>query len=381
MPTPPEAPAGSVAERTLHGAAFGLQLEIDPSIEIPGIPSASGLNNTAPSHSHAGVGTAPDGADSRRTGASLPPTAGLDTAGATATVVYATTTPPPSPSPFPPTHVRLDPPELQRRWSSAAYTAQVVRELRDGDAVLLTVELAHPAGYLLHAPGVGRILVSPDGGELLCDPEPGSAELTTLIPAQALPLAATLRGLEVLHASGVVLGEQAMLFAGAPGAGKSSLAAALLHRGALLLSDDTVALELRDGAPIAHPGAALLHLRHSEHDRLSERERAVLGAPATFPHKPRYHPRVSTSPAPFGGLFLLERATHGPPIERAEVVDPFVLLASTFNLSVRTPERLVRHLDLAAALATTERIYRLRVQPGMNATQLASAVREQLPER
>ena len=192
-------------------------------------------------------------------------------------------TAPPPPPPPPPTRVRLDPQELERRWSPAAHTAEVVRELRDGDTALLTVELARPAGYLLHAPGVGRILVAPDGGELLCDPEPESAEWTTLIPAQALPLAATLRGLEVLHASGVVVGGRAVLFAGAPGAGKSSLAAALLHRGAALLSDDTVALESRDGALIAHPGAALLHLRAAEHDRLSARERAVLGATRRVP--------------------------------------------------------------------------------------------------
>jgi hypothetical protein len=344
-----------VAERTLHGAAFGLRLEIDPEIEIPGIPGS------------AGIAEIPGGSD-------------LDATDASPNDVGAATAPPPSSS-LPQTRVRLDPPELERRWEPTAHTAEVVRELRDGDAVLLTVELAHPAGYLLHAPGVGRVLVAPDGGELLCDPEPGSAEWTTLIPAQALPLAATLRGLEVLHASGVVLGEQAVLFAGAPGAGKSSLAAALLHRGALLLSDDTVALEPRDGAPIAHPGAALLHLQSIEHDRLSAQELAVLGTPATFPHKRRYNPRVSASAAPFGGLFLLERATYGPPFERAEAVDPFALLASTFNLSVRTPERLVRHLDLAATLAATERIYRLRVQPGMNATQLADVVRERLPER
>ena len=360
MPTPPEAPAGSVAERTSHGAAFGLRLEIGPGIEVPGIlGSADGL----------------DGAEDIGT----PPGSGLDTAGATSPAVRATTSP--LPSALPPTRVRLDPPELERRWQPAAHTAEVVRELRDGDAVLLTVEFARPAGYLLRAAGVGRILVALQGGELLCDPEPGSTEWTTLISAQALPLAATLRGLEVLHASGVVLGGEAVLFAGAPGAGKSSLAAALLHRGAALLSDDTVALELRDGAPIAHPGAALLHLQVAERDRLSVRERAVLGPPATFPHKPRYHPRVSAFPAPFGGLFLLERATHGPPVERLAAVDPFALLASTFNLSVRSPERLVRHLDLAAALAATGRIHRLRVQPGTNATQLAEAVREQLSER
>ncbi len=354
----PEAYAGAHPERTVRASAFGLRLEIDPELDIPGI------DDRAENLESSGVDDAT-------------PALNLD-----AHAVDAAATPPPSPFPAPPpTRVRLDPPELQRRWSPVAHTAEVVRELRDGHAALLTVALAHPAGYLLHAPGVGRILIAPDGGELLCDPEPGAAQWATLIPAQALPLAATLRGLEVLHASGVVLGGRAVLFAGAPGAGKSSLAAALLYRGAALLSDDTVALRLRRGALLAHPGATLLHLRATEHDRLSAREHAVLGPPAAFAHKRRFHPRVSASSAPFGGLCLLERATHGPPVERLATIDPFALLASTFNLSVRTPERLVRHLDLAAALAATERIYRLRVQPGVNATQLADAVCERLPER
>ncbi len=75
------------------------------------------------------------------------------------------------------------------------------------------------------------------------------------------------------------------------------------------------------------------------------------------------------------------RALHArSAIERIEAVDPFALLASTFNLSVRTPERLARHLDLAVALAATRRIYRLRVQPGTDATQLAEIVRERLLE-
>ena len=62
-------------------------------------------------------------------------------------------------------------------------------------------------------------------------------------------------------------------------------------------------------------------------------------------------------------------------MERIDAVDPFALLGSTFNLSVRTPERLIRHLDLAASLAATGRIYRLRVQPGIDATQLADVLR------
>jgi hypothetical protein len=330
MQIQPEAPAGAARERAINGTAFGLALEVDPTIEIPGIP-----NVDAP---------------------------------ALASQVQ------------PPTRVRLDPGELERRWSRVEGTPERVRELRDRETVLLTVELAPPAGYLLIAPGFGRILIAPDGTELLCDPEPGSSEWSTLLTAQALPLAATLQGFEVLHASGVVLRGRAALFAGPSGTGKSSLAAALLRRGAALLSDDTVALELHADAPIAHPGAALLQLQAAEHERLSTRERAVLGPPTAFLGKQRYNPSVTASPAPFGELFLLERSTHGPPVERIEAVDPFALLASTFNLSVRTPERLTRHLDLAVALAATGRIYCLRIQPEMDATQLAEIVHERLLE-
>jgi hypothetical protein len=332
MQIQPEAPAGTTGERAARSVAFGLLLEIDPELEIPGI---TGLDDAPPS--------AP-------------------------------------PHPRPPTRVRLDPTELERRWSAYEHTAERVRELRDGETLLLSVELAPPAGYLLRAPGFGRILVAPDGAELLCDPEPGSAEWSVLLPAQALPLAATLQGLEVLHASGVVLGDRdrATLLTGPSGAGKSSLAAALLRRGAALLSDDTVALESRDGALIAHPGAAFLQLEAAEHGRLSERERASLGAGEAFLDKQRYSPSTIATSTPFGELLLLERNTSGPALERIEAVDPFALLASTFNLSVRTPERLARHLDLAVALAATERIYRLRIQPGIDATRLAEIVHEQL---
>jgi len=335
MQIEPEAPDRPVREQAVNGAAFGLRLEVDPSIEIPGIAELDAHGSRERDV------CAPARADSPRNSR-------------------------------PPTRVRRDPRELSRRWRHAEHKAERVRELRDGDTVLLTVDFAPPAGYLLHAPGFGRILVAPDGTELICDPEAGSSEWTVLLPAQALPLAATVRGFEVLHASGVVVRGRAALFTGPPGAGKSSLAAALLRHGATLLSDDTVALEQCGPELLAHPGAALLQLRDAEHDRLSTRERTVLGPATRFLGKQRYSPSLAASPAPFGELFLLERSTRGPLVERIEAVDPFALLASTFNLSVRTPERLVRHLDLAVALAATKRIYRLRVQPDVNATQLAA---------
>jgi hypothetical protein len=335
MPSPPEAPAAilPVRERTSGYATLGLCLQVDPAIEIPGVTDV-------------------DAADSGSR---------------------------------PLTRVRLDPDELRRRWSRVGHGAKRVRELNDGERVLLSVEFVPEAGYLLDAPKIARVLVSPDGGELLCDPEPLSSEWTTLLFAQALPLAATLRGFEVIHASAVALGSGqlgggAALFTGPQGAGKSSLAGALVRRGTPLLSDDTVALELRDGLLLAHAGPALLQLRSDEHELLSEHERAALGPLEAAFGKHRFTPSACSSPLRFAGLFLLEHSRHGPAVERVEAVDPVALLASTFNLSVRSKERLTRHLDLAVALAESGRIFRLRIQPGIEATRLAELLLERLTE-
>ena len=103
-----------IQPETVRSAAFGLLLEVDPNIEIPGIADVE-----------------------------APPLAAQ-------TQVFA----------HAPTRVRLDPRELARRWSSADRTPGSARELRDGETVLLSVELAPPAGYLLHASGFGRILVA-----------------------------------------------------------------------------------------------------------------------------------------------------------------------------------------------------------------------------
>jgi hypothetical protein len=157
------------------------------------------------------------------------------------------------------------------------------------------------------------------------------------------------------------------------------LAAALLRAGGLLLSDDAVALTLRDGELVAHAGSLALQLRAADDERLIPVERDALGRAAGVVEGKRcYVSAGAPAPAPFGGLFLLERSAEQPAIERLEAISPFALLASTFNLSVRTPQRLRRQLDVVAALAASGLVYRLRVQPGVDATALAALVREHL---
>lgn len=330
-----ELPHREQAER--RHTAFGLELRIDPRIAIHGLGVGSDL-------------------------ASIPePGRGSDQALAQ------------------PSRVRLNSEELQQRWDALPTTPVRTREVHFGETLIRSVDFAEPAGYLLWARDHGRVLISPDGLELLCEPDPANEDWASIVSSQALPLAATLRGFEVMHASGVVLDGKALLITGPAGAGKSSLAAALIRAGGRLLSDDAVALRLSNGALIAHAGSVALQLRPAEDERLSGKERAILGSPAgLIEGKQRYVSADVPRAAPLGCFFLLERSSQEPAVERLEAVDPFELIASTFNLSVRTPARLRRQLDVVSAIASGGFAHRLRVQPDINATELAVTVHEHL---
>lgn len=69
-----------------------------------------------------------------------------------------------------------------------------------------------------------------------------------------------------LHqATAVEIGGRALLIEGPPGSGKSSLALALIDRGATLIGDDGIALEWQDGTLWVHPAPAtegLIELRN-----------------------------------------------------------------------------------------------------------------------
>jgi hypothetical protein len=325
MTRPIDEPARSRPDDHDH-AAFGLTLQVDPRISIPGL----------------GLSLSPELAQ-------------------------------------PPTRVRLDPDELHKRWEGLATAPVRTRELRAGGTLARTVDFAEPAGYLLWARDHGRVLISPDGLELLCEPDPTNKGWASIVCSQALPLAASLRGFEMFHACGVVLDGRALLITGPSGAGKSSLASALVKVGRRLLSDDVVALRLHEGMLTAYPGPIALDLREDEDKRLSAKERAALGHPEQgSAGKHRYIGSYVPQPVPLGSLFLIERSAEQPAAERLEAASPFELLASTFNLAIRTPTRLRYQLDVVSAIASSGMVHRLRLQPGIDATRSAQIIQDHL---
>src|SRR5581483_12143445 len=105
-------------------------------------------------------------------------------------------------------------------WRGAQAPDRVVDRRLARGRPMLRVEYEPRIGYRIWAPWHGRYLVSADGSTIDAAPPTGSDwGWQRLFFAQVLPLAATLAGLEPLHASAVARSGYAVAFAAASGTG------------------------------------------------------------------------------------------------------------------------------------------------------------------
>ncbi len=128
---------------------------------------------------------------------------------------------------------------MTARWLAESMdgTTLAARVGRDGDRLVA------------EWPRRARLSVRRDGGDVVFEPHPeaDAAEVEKLRRGAVGLLLAHLRGAIPLHASAVALEGRAIVFVGAAGLGKSTLAATLCDlSGGSLLGDDAVAIE-RDG--------------------------------------------------------------------------------------------------------------------------------------
>ena len=177
------------------------------------------------------------------------------------------------------------------------------------------------------------------------------------------------RGVLSLHASGVVIDGRAAAFCGAPGAGKSTTAAAFSARGFPVLTDDVLALRESDGAVFAYP--AYDHLR-----LWPDSARLIVGDEARLPLLTPTWPKrafpldefgggLSTRPVPLGWIFLLmprDDAATSPRVERAGGVDAFLHLVAETSANYLL-DREMRSQELSDLSRLMARVPVYRVTP------------------
>lgn len=156
----------------------------------------------------------------------------------------------------------------------------------------------------------------------------------------------------VLHASGVLVGSHALLLAGPPGAGKSTLAAALATLGNKVLCDDVALIAFRRGRPIVPWGLPAIRLQPDSAQQLHLKGRPCPLPGATKVAVSDFAPRRVPSPPRLGAVICLSRDGAGGlrwlPGHEAWAV----LAASYYARSLLTGvdrERLLR--DVAHAVA------------------------------
>ncbi|MEX2284671.1 MAG: hypothetical protein WEE89_19440 [Gemmatimonadota bacterium] len=189
------------------------------------------------------------------------------------------------------------------------------------------------------------------------------------------------RGQETLHGSAISFGDQAIAILGDSGAGKSSLAAALLSAGGRCITDDLLVLSGNDRVHVL-PGPARLKLYPATAEQL------LPGLRSSIPLNPFTTKRVyalhSSEAEPralrLAGFWLL---TGGAQTRRLQTrllsgsSAVQALVASTFVTVDDTVERQARLLRFAARLASVVPVHTLTLPRGLQrlTEQSASIVR------
>jgi hypothetical protein len=261
--------------------------------------------------------------------------------------------------------------------------AELISDQRKPDGTVnFQIESEAEAGFRLWGPEYGVSVLSGDGGSLRGAVGGGGQDAwQRLLIAQALPFAAVLQGLEVLHASAVATPQGAVAFSGCSGSGKTSLALELCRRGAGFLADDVLALERVDGELVGHPGAPVAGIARGEVERLSAIEGGRRPGALAVDCREQVAPAPPPAPpTPLRALFFLDRHQDGPAQPRFEsAADAQALLSSTFNLVLTGPQRLERLLDACALLAAC-RVERISCGPTVGVAELGDAVERQIGE-
>ena len=179
--------------------------------------------------------------------------------------------------------------------------------------------------------------------------------LFTYLLNQVLSRCLTVRGLEPLHATSVVVNGRAIGIMGDSGYGKSTLAAELIRRGCPLLTDDVLVLELLGNGVQAYPSLARLKLHPDSADAAFGRRRSL--PMNTFTDKMILPLRASehvSAAVPLGAIFVIPSSAGSAAITIRRVRGHRSLLPiiqNSFDTSFLDRRRLEQQFEFACRLA------------------------------
>lgn len=205
-------------------------------------------------------------------------------------------------------------------------------------------------------------LLAKNGDTLIvdCDSDAIDPDLLSLyLLSEALGLILYQRGLFLLHACAVKIRDQVVIFAGPPGAGKSTTSAAFAKLGYTVLADDMVMIDLRSkGKPLVYPAFSQIKIWPSAIAGLNYNPAKLAplfpGSKKQVIHQKDNFP---TEPFPLVHIFFLETGTNLN-ISKIQGTDTFFSLAHFFPLpsallqGVALQDHFQKCIDLANRVET-----------------------------
>jgi len=217
--------------------------------------------------------------------------------------------------------------------------------------------LRWPGIATLRARRGSRLTVDVDSDQL----ETGLLGLYTL--SEPLGLVLHQRGFLLLHASAVRIGEQAVVFVGAAGVGKSTTAAAFVKSGHTVLADDMVALTINPrGFPILYSACPRIKLSPSAATALGVHPSSLSALVTGYRKRDLRQDGVFPGgPFPVAQIFVLQEQSGGVNITRMPGVEAFVSLTRFFPCpaAVLRGAALTRQFEHSVALLEHVRVWRL----------------------
>lgn len=172
-------------------------------------------------------------------------------------------------------------------------------------------------------------------------------------------------GYLVLHGSAVLINQRAVIFSGESGAGKSTIASALVKKGYSLLTDDVVVVKtLTDGSMVLVPGPAKVKLWA---DALELLEHSANGLQAVVNKMDKYQLPVANHECalyPIASFYELNPDSSKQEVDCRELfgVDKLqLLIKNTYRYNMLKPlNKLAEHFKSCSQLGAKIRTYQIK---------------------
>ncbi len=176
-----------------------------------------------------------------------------------------------------------------------------------------------------------------------------------------------LRGVICLHASAVVVSDQAVAMLGPAGAGKSTTAAALARRGCTVLSDDVVALSDQSETFLVQPGYPRLRLWPETVNTLYGLSDALPRLTPTWDKRyldlTQNGYKFQRQPLPLAAIYVLDERCTDPAASFVDAMPAstglMALVANTYSTSLLDKAMRAQEFELLGRLAARVPLRRL----------------------